>query len=164
MAKIIKKIRDNVRNIHSGLLSGAEYFSSKYLGKYKIDVKIRFCNIWARRNKRLFFAGVIGVMIIILAIDISSSIILARNNGDPLQLDNFSESVKVFDNLQTINRNNEVIRRQKEKLSSAGELLISRLDSLTRITHKSHEDSVKIVETYHKLELINNFINNETEY
>ena len=165
MAKYTKKIKENVNYFYSLIGSSVISLKGECWNKYRIKSRLRGLNIWACGHKKKFFAYSIGVMVAILACDIVSSIALAgRSDSDPLKLNELTEQASFFDEMQKINRNNETIKNQQEKLVAQGNLIINRLDSLTKLKTKTHDDSVQILSLYSKLELINNFINNDSQH
>lgn len=165
MAKYSKKIKENVDSFYSHIGSSILSLKGKWWNKYRVKSRLRWLNIWACGHRKKFFAYSIGVMIAILACDIVSSIALAgRSDSDPLRLGELTEQTSFLDEMQQIKRNSETIKNQQEKLVAQGNLIINRLDSLTKLKTKTHDDSVQIVSLYRKLELINNFINNDSQH
>lgn len=106
----------------------------------------------------------LGIMLLILVGDIVSTILVTnKGSEDSLRLAELSEQTKFLDEMQQIKRNSESIKIQQEKLVAQGNLLIYHLDSLANLKTKTHEDSVQIASLYYKLELINNFIQNDSQ-
>lgn len=60
----------------------------------------------------------------------------------------------IFSGFRTIQANKSVHRTTLTELTHEGQLLREKLDSLIAIPHKSHQDSIHIVQSYNRLESI----------
>lgn len=127
--------------------------------KYRLDGRIRLANIWAKKHPRRTFAYVTGSLLFVLVANIAMDGLLANSNelNEPNELNELSAIAPVdpmLEGFRTIQANKTVHRSTLMNLTAKGQLLHEELDSLIALPHKTHADSVHIIQSYRQLESI----------
>ncbi len=139
--------------------------------KYRLAGRIRLANIWARKHPKRTFAYVTGSLLLVLVANIAVDSLFANSNelNEPNELNELSaHSGKTNSNelsaiapvdpmlegFRTIQANKTVHRSTLMDLTAKGQLLHEELDSLIALPHKTHTDSVHIIQSYRQLESI----------
>ena len=127
--------------------------------KYRLAGRIRLANIWAKKHPRRTFAYVTGSLLFVLVANIAMDGLLANSNelNEPNELNELSAIAPVdpmLEGLRTIQANKTVHRSTLMNLTAKGQLLHEELDSLIALPHKTHADSVHIIQSYRQLESI----------
>ena len=76
-------------------------------------------------------------------------------------LSDFTEVKPAFDGIRRIQRLKSMQVDQTVELTNKGQQLKHDLDSLVRLTVKSHQDSVDIMVKYRQLELVVKYLDNK---
>ena len=127
--------------------------------KYRLAGRIRLANIWAKKHPRRTFAYVTGSLLFVLVANIAMDGLLANSNelNEPNELNELSAIAPVdpmLEGFRTIQANKTVHRSTLMNLTAKGQLLHEDLDSLIALPHKTHADSVHIIQSYRQLESI----------
>ncbi|KAA5444876.1 hypothetical protein F2Y36_07935 [Bacteroides caccae] len=127
--------------------------------KYRLAGRIRLANIWAKKHPRRTFAYVTGSLLFVLVANIAMDGLLANSNelNEPNELNELSAIAPVdpmLEGFRTIQANKTVHRSTLMNLTAKGQLLHEELDSLIALPHKTHADSVHIIQSYRQLESI----------
>lgn len=161
MFGIKKKGRQRAKEIHDSLNGYLFPWYRKFLSKIASHRKMKELEKWAISNKKkftvsiaLFFLGLISINLI------SYSMFKNKDNGNSL-FPKIETENQILSGIQSIRDNNDMIRSETSKLIATGEKLINQFDSIGRISNKTHEDSVKLVVLYEKINMISNFIEND---
>ena len=132
---------------------------------WNVKNKIEKSNQWASKNRKTFFALVVGFLsFAFVTTAISILYDMTRPSTDTTQMD-FSGKSESIENIQPMmNGLRQIDERKKsekielKKLTDKGVAIHKELDSLLAIDVKSHEDSVRIIQDYRQLENIVNFL------
>jgi len=127
--------------------------------KYRLAGRIRLANIWAKKHPRRTFAYVTGSLLFVLVANIAVDGLLANSNelNEPNELNELSAIAPVdpmLEGFRTIQAYKTVHRSTLMNLTAKGQLLHEELDSLIALPHKTHADSVHIIQSYRQLESI----------
>lgn len=118
--------------------------------------RIRLANIWARKHPRRTFAYVTGSLLLVLVGNIAVDSLFANSNelNKPNELSVIAPVDPMLEGFRTIQANKTVHRGTLMDLTAKGQLLHEELDSLIALPHKTHTDSVHIIQSYRQLESI----------
>lgn len=141
------------------------YVCWKLAKGWNVKNKIEKSNQWASKNRKTFFALVVGFLsFAFVTTAISILYDMTRPSTDTTQMD-FSGKSESIENIQPMmNGLRQIDERKKsekielKKLTDKGVAIHKELDSLLAIDVKSHEDSVRIIQDYRQLENIVNFL------
>ena len=127
--------------------------------KYRLAGRIRLANIWARKHPRRTFAYVTGSLLLVLVANIAVDGLFAKSNelNEPNELNELSVIAPVdpmLEGFRAIQANKTVHRGTLMDLTAKGQLLHEELDSLIALPHKTHADSMHIIQSYRQLESI----------
>ena len=127
--------------------------------KYRLPGRIRLANIWARKHPRRTFAYVTGSLLLVLVANIAVDGLFAKSNelNEPNELNELSVIAPVdpmLEGFRAIQANKTVHRGTLMDLTAKGQLLHEELDSLIALPHKTHADSIHIIQSYRQLESI----------
>lgn len=124
--------------------------------KYRLAGRIRLANIWARKHPRRTFAYVTGSLLLVLVANIAVDSLFANSNelNKPNELSVIAPVDPMLEGFRTIQANKTVHRGTLMDLTAKGQLLHEELDSLIALPHKTHTDSVHIIQSYRQLESI----------
>lgn len=124
--------------------------------KYRLAGRIRLANIWARKHPRRTFAYVTGSLLLVLVGNIAVDSLFANSNelNKPNELSVIAPVDPMLEGFRTIQANKTVHRGTLMDLTAKGQLLHEELDSLIALPHKTHTDSVHIIQSYRQLESI----------
>lgn len=127
--------------------------------KYRLAGRIRLANIWAKKHPRRTFAYVTGSLLLVLVANIAVDSLFAKSNelNEPNELNELCVIVPVdpmLEGFRAIQANKTVHRGTLMDLTAKGQLLHEELDSLIALPHKTHADSVHIIQSYRQLESI----------
>ena len=127
--------------------------------KYRLAGRIRLANIWAKKHPRRTFAYVTGSLLFVFVANIAMDGRLSNSNelNEPNELNELSAIAPVdpmLEGFRNIQANKNVHRSTLMNLSAKGQLLHEELDSLIALPHKTHADSVHIIQSYRQLESI----------
>ena len=127
--------------------------------KYRLAGRIRLANIWARKHPRRTFAYVTGSLLLVLVANIAVDGLFAKSNelNEPNELNELSVIAPVdpmLEGFRAIQANKTVHRGTLMDLTAKGQLLHEELDSLIALPHKTHADSIHIIQSYRQLESI----------
>lgn len=140
---------------------------SKY---WRVRNKVEKCNQWASDNGKTFFALVVGTLVFAsVATFISILYDLTKASTVKEQTD-FSGRTEKIENIQPMMNGLRQIEETKKseklelkQLTDKGVAIHKELDSLLTIGEKSHEDSIRIIQDYHQLQHIVNFLKKRKE-
>ena len=113
--------------------------------RYRLAGRIRLANIWARKHPKRTFAYVTGSLFFLLASTVIIDSMTLSDQREP-DVSSIAQLEPIFSGFRTIQANKSVHRTTQ--------LLREKLDSLIAIPHKSHQDSIHIVQSYNRLESI----------
>ena len=127
--------------------------------KYRLAGRIRLADIWARKHPLRTFAYVTGSLLLVLVANIAVDGLFAKSNelNEPNELNELSVIAPVdpmLEGFRAIQANKTVHRGTLMDLTAKGQLLHEELDSLIALPHKTHTDSVHIIQSYRQLESI----------
>ena len=127
--------------------------------KYRLAGRIRLANIWAKKHPRRTFAYVTGSLLFVLVANIAMDSLFVKSNelNEPNELNELSVIAPVdpmLEGFRAIQANKTVHRGTLMDLTAKGQLLHEELDSLITLPHKTHADSVHIIQSYRQLESI----------
>ena len=127
--------------------------------KYRLAGRIRLANIWAKKHPRRTFAYVTGSLLFVLVANIAMDSLFDKSNelNEPNELNELSVIAPVdpmLEGFRAIQANKTVHRGTLMDLTAKGQLLHEELDSLIALPHKTHADSVHIIQSYRQLESI----------
>ena len=127
--------------------------------KYRLAGRIRLANIWAKKHPRRTFAYVTGSLLFVLVANIAMDSLFVKSNelNEPNELNELSVIAPVdpmLEGFRAIQANKTVHRGTLMDLTAKGQLLHEELDSLIALPHKTHADSIHIIQSYHQLESI----------
>lgn len=130
--------------------------------KYRLAGRIRLANIWARKHPRRTFAYVTGSLLLVLVANIAVDGLFAKSNelNEPNELNELNELSVIapvdpmLEGFRAIQANKTVHRGTLMDLTAKGQLLHEELDSLIALPHKTHADSIHIIQSYRQLESI----------
>ena len=127
--------------------------------KYRLAGRIRLANIWARKHPRRTFAYVTGSLLLVLVANIAVDGLFAKSNelNEPNELNELSVIAPIdpmLEGFRAIQANKTVHRGTLMDLTAKGQLLHEELDSLIALPHKTHADSIHIIQSYRQLESI----------
>ena len=127
--------------------------------KYRLAGRIRLANIWAKKHPRRTFAYVTGSLLFVLVANIAMDSLFVKSNelNEPNELNELSVIAPVdpmLEGFRAIQANKTVHRGTLMDLTAKGQLLHEELDSLIALPHKTHADSVHIIQSYRQLESI----------
>lgn len=128
--------------------------------RWKIRERIAIANKWADDNRDDTMLITVGCLLFSLII--GAFLTLGTDNDDS---DNFMNGVEpvesLFQGMQQIQNTKAYHIAQLNEMARKGQVLKHELDSLVRLSDKTHDDSLKIVSKYKQLELIVNNIEND---
>ena len=127
--------------------------------KYRLAGRIRLANIWAKKHPRRTFAYVTGSLLFVLVANFAMDSLFVKSNelNEPNELNELSVIAPVdpmLEGFRAIQANKTVHRGTLMDLTAKGQLLHEELDSLIALPHKTHADSVHIIQSYRQLESI----------
>lgn len=127
--------------------------------KYRLAGRIRLANIWARKHPRRTFAYVTGSLLLVLVANIAVDGLFAKSNelNEPNELNELSVIAPVdpmLEGFRAIQANKTVHWGTLMDLTAKSQLLHEELDSLIALPHKTHADSIHIIQSYRQLESI----------
>ena len=126
--------------------------------KYRLAGRIRLANIWARKHPRRTFAYVTGSLVFLLVANVAVDGLFDKSNElNDKRMSRMSEYCPVdpmLEGFRTIQANKTVHRGTLMDFTAKGQLLQEELDSLIAIPHKTHADSIHIIQSYSQLESI----------
>ncbi len=114
---------------------------------------IRLMNLWAKRHPKRTFACVTGSLLLLLV----GTVALERVRTDSPQtadMNAIASMEPLFTGFHAIQANKNVHRQKLLELTSQGQVVREELDSMIAIPHKSHADSMRIIQSYGQLEHI----------
>lgn len=148
--------KNHIRNSLNDFFSPLRAFVND---KWRLKERIRIANMWAKRNPKKFMATFLISMFLIFALDIIMNFAVSTNknkNENQLLMVN-----NVFDGMRNIDRNHENIRDFFRMILTESQYLTHQLDSLNNIEIKSHQDSVLMVQTLNRINVIQNILSHE---
>lgn len=133
--------------------------------KYRLAGRIRLANIWARKHPKRTFAYVTGSLLLVLVANIAVDSLFANPNElnelsaqsgktNSNELSAIAPVDPMLEGFRTIQANKTVHRSTLMDLTAKGQLLHEELDSLIALPHKTHADSMHIIQSYRQLESI----------
>lgn len=132
----------------------------------KLSERIVATNNWAKKNPKVFFGGVFGILV--LCVVMSATALVASFLVPDTESGSGKEEQSVFDigNIQptmngfrTIDMQKKQEQREVNSLIDHGMELKKELDSLRRLPVMTHDDSIRYANDYNRLEDIVNFLN-----
>lgn len=121
--------------------------------RYRLAGRIRLANIWARKHPKRTFAYVTGSLFSCWQVPWPIDSMTLSDQREP-DVSSIAQLEPIFSGFRTIQANKSVHRTTLTELTHEGQLLREKLDSLIAIPHKSHQDSIHIVQSYNRLESI----------
>lgn len=133
--------------------------------KYRLAGRIRLANIWAKKHPRRTFAYVTGSLLFVLVANIAVDSLFGKSNElnelsahsgktNSNELSAIAPVDPMLEGFRTIQANKTVHRSTLMDLTAKGQFLHEELDSLIALPHKTHADSVHIIQSYRQLESI----------
>ena len=159
MKSFRKTLRDSRLQTHQLVRSWLQPKLGAIGIKYRLAGRIRLANIWARKHPRRTFAYVTGSLLLVLVANIAVDGLFAKSNelNEPNELNELSVIAPVdpmLEGFRAIQANKTVHRGTLMDLTAKGQLLHEELDSLIALPHKTHADSIHIIQSYRQLESI----------
>ena len=159
MKSFRKTLRDSRLQTHQLVRSWLQPKLGAIGIKYRLPGRIRLANIWARKHPRRTFAYVTGSLLLVLVANIAVDGLFAKSNelNEPNELNELSVIAPVdpmLEGFRAIQANKTVHRGTLMDLTAKGQLLHEELDSLIALPHKTHADSIHIIQSYRQLESI----------
>ena len=159
MKSFRKTLRDSRLQTHQLVRSWLQPKLGAIGIKYRLAGRIRLANIWAKKHPRRTFAYVTGSLLFVLVANIAMDSLFVKSNelNEPNELNELSVIAPVdpmLEGFRAIQANKTVHRGTLMDLTAKGQLLHEELDSLIALPHKTHADSVHIIQSYRQLESI----------
>ena len=128
--------------------------------RWKVRERIAIANKWADDNRGDTMLITVGCLLFSLIVGAFLTL-GTENNGN----DNFMSGVEpvesMFQGMQRIQNTKAYHIAQLNEMARKGQVLKHELDSLVRLSGRTHDDSLKIVSKYKQLELIVNNLEND---
>lgn len=153
MKSFRKTLQENRLKTHHLIRSWLQPKLGSVGTKYRLAGRIRLANIWARTHPRRTFTYVTGSLFFLLASTVAIDSMTLSDKREP-DVSSIAQLEPLFAGFRTIQANKSVHRFTLTELPREGQLLREKLDSLIEIPHKSHKDSIHIVQSYNRLESI----------
>lgn len=158
MKSIKKKIRESHLQTHQALKSWLHPQMERIGMKWRLAARIRLANAWAVKHPKRTFAYVTGSLLFLL---VSTVVWDGRNTeSQKSEVGILAGMEPMFSGFHTIQANKEKYRNTLMELVTNGQSIRGELDSLIAIPHKTHGDSIRIIEQYRQLERIVKSLNN----
>lgn len=123
--------------------------------RFKVRERIIKANKWADENRGRAMLITVGTLLFMLIL--GSALTLSSIDNQESNFMSGVETVEpMFREMQRIQNAKAYQISQIQELTSKGQLLKHELDSLVRLSDKSHKDSVQIISKYKQLEIIVN--------
>lgn len=159
MKSLKRTIKDFKENTHGRFVGWLKPKVGAFGKRHRIGARIRLANNWAVRHPKKTFAYTVGALLAVLICDIAVTGLKAENDmpGGNVAIANMEP---IFNGFRTIQSNKESHRRELDNLAMEGKVVKLELDSLIRLSDKSHEDSLRIIHRYNRLSNIVKSLNN----
>lgn len=152
MKSISKSLHENRLKTHQQIRSWLQPKLGRVGTKYRLAARIRKANAWATKHPKRTFACVVGTLLLALVGNIAFSGMNTERRES--QVDVIANMEPLFTGFRTIQANKDRQRQTLLELTAQGETLRQELDSLIAIPHKTHGDSIRIIQSYRQLENI----------
>lgn len=126
--------------------------------RYRLPARARLANRLASKHPRRTFAMVVGTLSVLLAGSVAMD--SGRTGTRMPGMGMMADMAPVFNGFRTIQSNKDLHLQTLQELTLAGQEIRQELDSMIAIPRKTHADSVRIIQSYRKLENIVKFIKN----
>lgn len=121
--------------------------------RYRLAARIRLANRWAMKHPKRTFAYVVGCLTFLLVGTIALDQFYTSKESEP-NVSMIANMEPMFEGFRTIQANKDVHRHTLQDMALKGQVLRYQLDSMIAIPHKSHADSIRIIQSYKQLESI----------
>lgn len=148
-----KKIKTWKMFVETKTRKQAEGLIHKLSTKWRLKERIDYANRWALRHKGKTLGWTVGLLFLSLFVGLVLSI-CQTGEAEQNPLTDIEKVRPIFDGLQSIQDRKTYQIRQMEGLAARGQLIKEELDSLVKLSEKSHEDSARIIIRYKQLETI----------
>ena len=149
----MKSIRKHRLQTHQLIRSWLQPKLGAVGARYRLTARVRWANLWAKRHPKRTFACVTGSLLLLLV----GTVALERVRTDSPQtadMNAIASMEPLFTGFHAIQANKNVHRQKLLELTSQGQAVREELDSMIAIPHKSHADSMRIIQCYRQLEHI----------
>lgn len=131
----------------------------------RYEGRVRLANMWARGNpKKLWtFYCIISIVLICLNL-IPHGNPEEKASEDPLRLSGLVTFDHRLEFIDKYNQKHDILREELTKLGNSGLAIAEEMDSLLKLSVKTHKDSVRLINLYQILNsTINTKLPNESE-
>lgn len=129
--------------------------------RYRLAARIRLANKRAAQHPKRTFAVVTGTLLCVLVGSIAIDGFTFRKQ-EP-KVEDIANMDAVFDGFHAIQANKSYQQNTLQQLAQTGQTVRHSLDSLIALPHKTHGDSLLIIQHYRQLERIVNSLKNHTD-
>lgn len=162
MFKIKSKLKDAKQKKDFALRKYFRKHTDFLYNKLRLRSRIRIVNRWARKNPRIFGSCYAAIAIFLLTVTVSTFTSgNTKKTQDPLGLSEMPDFSKQLKFVNKTVENNNILKKEIAEFHRQGLIMSQELDSLLKLTHKCHEDSVRINSLYNIL--IENFKINDND-
>ena len=162
MKSFRKTLREHRLKTHEQIRSWLQPKLGRLGTRYRLAARIRLANCWARKHPKRTFATVVSSLSLLLLSTVALDQLHAdKENGPNISM--IANMEPMFEGFRTIQANKDVHRHTVQNMALEGQVLRQKLDSMIAIPHKSHMDSIRIIQSYRQLEnIVNSLKNNDT--
>lgn len=126
-----------------------------FLTKIRFNARKRLVNRWARKNPKAFMLSYLGIALVFVALnclDIVFGFTTNSNDSNLLGEEELSVVSNRIKQSEIIESNRKMLFSEYNRFAELSNQRILELDSLMKLSEKSHTDSVRIVQLYTALE------------
>lgn len=161
MLGLKKKGREKARLFHDSLKTRLSPHIARFGERLRIAARVRLANRWARKNPKRVMTFYLSFAFCLLAFSILLDFLPRETKEtETLGIETIPSMSHRFQSLNSTEINNERIKREVAQFGQMGMMLYNELDSLLRLTVKTHEDSVRIAKNY---KILNDTFNNHRD-
>lgn len=165
MKSLRKTLREHRLKTHEQIRAWLQPKLGRLGTRYRLAARIRLANYWARKHPKRTFATVVSSLLLLLLGTVALDSLQMENNQGSYSEPNISMIANMepmFEGFRTIQANKDVHRHTLQDMALKGQVLRHQLDSMIAIPHKSHTDSIRIIQSYRQLEnIVHSLKNND---
>lgn len=145
-----KKLKKKRREVHGKFVGSMKDGCGRLGIRLRLKERIDKANSWAAAHPKRTAAFTIGALVLSLLMNFLITAVAPQTN-EP-KLDDIADVQQMFDGMRQIQQGKTAHQSIVAGYVVEGQVLRREVDSLRRLPVKSHEDSVRIVSCYKRLE------------